>query len=45
MFSLICAWINCWVNNRESLDLSDMEKNEWYEEKDRDYTDNEMFKK
>ena len=21
MFSLICAWINCWVNNRESGDL------------------------
>ena len=21
MFSLICAWINCWVNNREAGDL------------------------
>ena len=21
MFSLICAWINCWVNNREAVDL------------------------
>ena len=21
MFSLICAWINCWVNNREASDL------------------------